>query len=49
VLPAGATVATVLLDGQAVAYVVVQTARGTEIRVAAGAATGDHTLTVALP
>jgi hypothetical protein len=48
VLPAGATVGSVQLNGVEVQPVVVQTARGTEVRVAAGTATGDHTLVIVL-
>jgi hypothetical protein len=48
VLPDGAGVASVLLDGAPAPFVLVQTTRGTEVRVAAGAATGTHTLTINL-
>jgi hypothetical protein len=48
VLPDGASVASVLLDGAPAPFVLVQTTRGTEVRVAAGAATGTHTLTIEL-
>ena len=47
VLPRGASVGTVLLDGAETPFELVTTARGTEVRVAAGGAT-DATLTVIL-
>jgi hypothetical protein len=47
VLPTGATVAAVMLDGHPVAFHVVSTARGTEVVVDAGAG-GHHTLVVSL-
>ena len=46
VLPAGAAVAAVRLDGRPVAYRLVAGARGTEVLVDGG--TGHHTLTVEL-
>jgi hypothetical protein len=48
VLPDGATVGSVLLNGTPVPYLVVQTARGAEVRVDAGQAGGDTTLTIVL-
>jgi hypothetical protein len=48
VLPSGATVASVRLNGAAVPYDLVHTARGTEVRVAAGTASGDVTLMINL-
>ncbi|MQA77161.1 MAG: glycogen debranching protein [Streptosporangiales bacterium] len=47
VLPTGASVSSVRLDGHAVAYERVTTARGVEVRVAAGHG-GEHRLTVRL-
>ncbi len=47
-LPKGATVGTVTLDGQDVAYDVARTARGSQVRVEAGARTGTSTLVVTL-
>jgi hypothetical protein len=47
VLPAGAAVAAVRLDGHAAAYRIVPTARGAEVRVRAGAG-GRHALEVRL-
>ena len=47
VLPSGATVAGVRLDGHRVAYQLVTTARGTEVHVDAGPS-GRHTLEVTL-
>jgi hypothetical protein len=46
-LPAGATAGMVTLDGGQVPFELVQTARGTEVRVAVGTAT-DATLVVTL-
>ena len=48
VLPDGATVRAVQLDGKAVPYQLVQTTRGTEVRVAAGTAGGEVTLMIHL-
>ncbi len=47
-LPQGATVSAVTLDGKDVAYEVARTARGSQVRVAAGARTGTSTLVVRL-
>jgi len=48
VLPAGATVASVRLDGHRSPYDVVRTARGREVLVSAGSGTGTTRLAVAL-
>ncbi|GIH15403.1 hypothetical protein [Rugosimonospora africana] len=48
VLPAGASVRSVSLDGHQIAYQRVTTTRGTEVRVPAGTGGGQHTLTVRL-
>jgi hypothetical protein len=48
VLPAGAAVLSVSLDGHRVAYQRVTTSRGTEVHVSAGTGGGRHTLTVRL-
>ena len=48
VLPAGAVVAGVRLDGRPVSYRVVGTARGLEVRVDAGTVRGRHVLAVRL-
>jgi hypothetical protein len=48
VLPDGASVGTVRLDGRSVPYQVVRTARGAELRVDAGTVSGSTTLMVTL-